>query len=99
MARHDDSLEDIYAKLALEEEDEEGVIVASNEIVVQKQSYVLIGRFLKENNVNFNTMQNVMASLWRPREGMEVHDIGGTRYSFTFFHKMDIQKVVDGRPW
>lgn len=98
MARNGDSLEDMYAKLVLEEDDEEGVIVPNNEIVVQQQSYVLIGRFLTERNVNFNAMQNVMAFLWRPKEGMEVHDIGGLRYSFTFFHKMDIQKVMDGGP-
>lgn len=30
---------------------------------------------------------------------MEVHDFGGYRYSFVFFHKMDLQKVMDGGPW
>lgn len=44
-------------------------------------------------------MQNVMATLRRPREGIEVHDIGGMRYSFVFFHKMDLQKVLEGWPW
>lgn len=29
---------------------------------------------------------------------MEVHDIGRMRYSFVFFHKMNVQKVVDGGP-
>ncbi|WOG99650.1 hypothetical protein DCAR_0519004 [Daucus carota subsp. sativus] len=89
----------MYAILVIDEEDEGGIIVASNEIVEQQQAYVLIGRFLTEKNINFNAMQNVMASLWRPKEGMEVNDIGGMRYSFTFFHKMDIQKVIDGGPW
>lgn len=89
----------MYAKLVIDEEDEGGIIVASNEIVEQQQAYVLIGRFLTEKNINFNAMQNVMASLWRPKEGMEVNDIGGMRYSFTFFHKMDIHKVIDEGPW
>lgn len=44
-------------------------------------------------------MQNVMAALWRPKEGMEVHDIVGMRYSFVFFHKMDMQKVAERGPW
>ncbi|XP_074351624.1 uncharacterized protein At4g02000-like [Apium graveolens] len=44
-------------------------------------------------------MQNVLASLWRPKEGMEVHDIGGHRYSFVFYHPLDLQKVLDGGPW
>ncbi|XP_074352667.1 uncharacterized protein LOC141691812 [Apium graveolens] len=44
-------------------------------------------------------MRNVIASLWRPKEGMEIHDLGGFRYSFVFYHKLDLQKVVDGGPW
>lgn len=43
------------------------------------QTHVLVGRFLTEKNINFNAMQNVMASLWRPKEGMEVHDLGNFR--------------------
>ncbi|KAL8112236.1 hypothetical protein AgCh_019798 [Apium graveolens] len=40
-----------------------------------------------------------MASLWRPKEGMEIHDLGDHRFSFVFFHKLDLQKVVEGGPW
>ncbi|KAL8135721.1 hypothetical protein AgCh_010378 [Apium graveolens] len=35
----------------------------------------------------------------RPKEVMEIHDLGGYRYSFVFYHKLDLQKVVDGGPW
>lgn len=89
----------MYAKLVIDEEDAEEIAVANTKIVEQRQSYVLIGRFLKEKNINFNAMQNVMAILWRPREGMQVQNIGGMRYAFTLFHKMDIQKVIEGGPW
>lgn len=99
MARQEKSLEELYAGLVIEEEDEGGIIVANTEVVKQKQTYVLIGKFLTEKNINFPAMQNVMATLWRPREGMEVHDIGDMRYSFVFFHKMDVQKVLEGGPW
>lgn len=44
-------------------------------------------------------MQNVLASLWRPKKGMEIHDIGGYRYSFVFYHIMDLRKVIEGGPW
>lgn len=73
--------------------------MARTEIVEQKQTYVLVGKFLTEKNINFMAMQNVMAVLWRPKEGMEVHDLGGMRYSFVFYHKMDLQKVIDGGSW
>lgn len=44
-------------------------------------------------------MPNVLASLWRPKEGVEIHDIRVQRYSFIFYHKLDLQKVIDGGPW
>lgn len=95
MARSEASLEEMYAKIVIDDEDEDGIVEA-NEVVEQKQSYVLVGKFLTENNINFNAMQNVMASLWRSKEGMEVHDLGGLLYSFVFYHKMDVKKVIDG---
>lgn len=93
------SLEEMYADLVIDEDDEGGIIVANSEVVQQKQTFILIGKFLTEKNINFLAMQNVLATLWRPKEGMEVHDIGGMRYSFVFFHKLDLQKVVEGGPW
>lgn len=44
-------------------------------------------------------MQNILASIWRPNEGVEIHDLGGQRYSFVFFHVLDLQKVLDEGPW
>lgn len=93
------SLEELYANISLEDEGDEGVIVGKDSIIENKQKYVLVGRFLTEKNINFNAMQNVMASLWRPKEGVEIHDLGEFRYSFVFYHKLDLQKVVEGGPW
>ncbi|XP_074352279.1 uncharacterized protein LOC141691439 [Apium graveolens] len=93
------NLEDMYNNMILEDEDEEGVIITNEELPVKEQSFVLVGRFLTEKNINFNAIQNVMASLWRPKEGMEIHDLGDHRFSFMFFHKLDLQKVVEGGPW
>lgn len=28
-----------------------------------------------------------------------MYDMGGSRYLFVFFHKMNLQKLVDGGPW
>lgn len=99
MARSEPSLEELYANLALEDEDAGGIIVGNSDVIEAKHSHVLVGKFLTEKNINFSAMQNVMASLWRPNEGMEVYDLGGFGYSFVFYHKMDLQKVLDGGPW
>lgn len=77
MSSSETNLEELYARLVEEEEDDGGVIVAESEVHPQKTTYVLVGRFLTERNIKFNAMQNVLTSLWRPKEGMEVHDTGG----------------------
>ncbi|WOG99740.1 hypothetical protein DCAR_0519095 [Daucus carota subsp. sativus] len=87
----------MYEKMTLEEEDEGGVLVGEEPITNDVQTYVLVGRFLTDKNINFNAMQNVMASLWRPKVGMEVHDLRNFRY--VFFHMLDLQKVMEGGLW
>lgn len=99
MARQGKLLEELYADLFINEEDGIGIIVTRSEVVQQNQTYVLINKFLTKNNINLFAMQNVMATLWRPKEGIEFHDIGGMRNSFVFFHKMDMQNAVEGGPW
>lgn len=71
------NLEEMYARLALEEEGGEGLIIGKEEGILTQKTFVLIGRFLTEKNINFHVMQNVLASIWRPKVGMEVHDLGG----------------------
>ncbi|XP_074336503.1 uncharacterized protein At4g02000-like [Apium graveolens] len=83
----------------MEEEEAEGIIVGAEEGRETKESFVLVGRFLTEKHVNFQAIPNVLASVWRPKEGMEVHDIGGYRYSFVFYHIMDLRKILEGGPW
>lgn len=93
------SLETLYANLSMEDDDEGGIVVGIEEVQEQKTTFVLVGRFLTDKNINFQAMQNVMASLWRPKEGMEIHDIGGFKYSFVFYHIMDLRKVIEAGPW
>ncbi|KAL8094867.1 hypothetical protein AgCh_036399 [Apium graveolens] len=67
------SLEDLYARLSIEDEESGGVILGKE--------------------------VTVLSSLWRPKEGVEIQDIGGRRYSFVFYHPMDLKKVLEGGPW
>lgn len=93
------NLEERYAQLAPEEDEGEDIIVGEEEIGVEQKTFVLIGRFLADKNINFHAMQNVLALIWRPKEGIEIHDIGGHIYSFVFYHVLDMQKVLEGGPW
>lgn len=99
MASSEKSLEEMYVNLVLEDEEEEAIIVESTDVAEVRQSFVLVGRLLTEKNINFNALRNVIASLWRSKEGMEIHDVGGGRYLFIFYHVMDLKKVVEGGLW
>lgn len=99
MAQPELSLEERYANLIIADDEEDGLIVENTDVVETKPAFVLVRRLLTQKNINFNAMRNVIASMWRPKKGMEIHDLGGFRYSFVFYHKLDLQKVVDGGPW
>lgn len=99
MANNQGSLEDMYAQLILEDEEEGGILVGSDEVRQATSTFILVGRFLTDKNINFPAMQNVLAALWRPRKGVEIHELGGQRYSFVFHHRLDMEKVLEGGPW
>lgn len=99
MASEPINLDEMYAKLRLEDEEAEGIVVGAEKRRHHQQNFVLIGKFLTEKNINFQAMQNVLPSLWRPKEEVEIHDLGGRKYSFVFYHILDIQKVLEGGPW
>lgn len=61
----------MYARLSLEEEEDEGIVITDGEIEKPKTTYTLIGHFLTDKNINFNVMQNVLASLLCPKEGIK----------------------------
>lgn len=46
MAQTSKLMEELYAHLVLEDEEDVGIFVTNNEIVEQKQTYVLVGNFL-----------------------------------------------------
>lgn len=63
MASTQTNLEDMYARLSLEEEEEGGILVGEEEIIQQKQVYILVGKLLTDRNINFQALQNVLAAL------------------------------------
>ncbi|VFQ64823.1 unnamed protein product [Cuscuta campestris] len=62
-------------------------------------SWMLMGRFLTEKLIKLEFMQQVMASVWRPVKGVQVSEIEPNLFSFVFFHKSDLQRVLEEGPW
>ncbi|CAH9067016.1 unnamed protein product [Cuscuta europaea] len=40
-----------------------------------------------------------MTSLWRPGKGISIKEVGEKRYVFSFYHRVDMNRVLDGGPW
>lgn len=47
------SLEEMCARLVLEDEEGEEILVGEEEVVKTKESFILVGRFLTDKNINF----------------------------------------------
>ena len=50
------NMEDLYVKLMIEDEEEGGVIIGVEEIQENKETFLLVGRFLTNKNINFQAM-------------------------------------------
>ncbi|VFR00567.1 unnamed protein product [Cuscuta campestris] len=62
-------------------------------------SWMLVGRFLTDKLIKLEFTQQVMASVWRPVKGVQVSEIEPNLFSFVFFHKSDLQRVLEEGPW
>uniref|UniRef100_A0A803PVR0 Reverse transcriptase domain-containing protein n=1 Tax=Cannabis sativa TaxID=3483 RepID=A0A803PVR0_CANSA len=92
---------DQYDQFQLEEEEEGELLCDIVEDVGQPidDRWCLVGKFLTRRLIDFDSMQNTLASLWQPRKGMFVNELEHNLYIFQFYHEVDIQRVIDGSPW
>ncbi|XP_074327332.1 uncharacterized protein LOC141665252 [Apium graveolens] len=99
MARY----QDIYAQLAdldIEgEENGEFVLEDGVEEEINKYELCLVGRFLTEKNINNGAMKTKMADVWKPAMGISIKEIEMGFYLFQFYHREDLQWVLNGGPW
>lgn len=55
--------------------------------------WCLVGRFLTNRSIHFQSMQNTLAALWKPVKGVWIKDLGSSCFSFQFYHENDILYV------
>ncbi|XP_060971235.1 uncharacterized protein LOC133037758 [Cannabis sativa] len=86
----------------LQIDEEEGGVLFDNPSELEDEvdaRWCLVGRLLTNRVSDFDTVRNVMASLWRPVKGMFVKELEFNRFLFQFFHELDINRVLEGTPW
>ncbi|KAM6550863.1 hypothetical protein CsatB_000671 [Cannabis sativa] len=91
--------EEVMRVQVAEEEEDEVAIEERDEDDGIDARWCLVGRFLSDRDFDFETMQNVLASLWKPGMDMFVKELPPDRYLFQFYHEVDIQRVITGSPW
>jgi hypothetical protein len=84
-----------------EEEEEEGFCFDFDEEEAEQVDlrWCLVGRFLCERAIHFNSMKVRMADLWKPVKGVTIKEATGGKFLFHFAHPLDMEAVLNGGPW
>jgi hypothetical protein len=61
--------------------------------------WCLVGRFLCERAIHFNSMKVRMADLWKPVKGVTIKEVPTGKFLFHFAHPLDMKAVLNGGPW
>lgn len=88
------------ASLFVDGDDDDGIVYGQGELEDKVDySLCLVGRFVTDRPINYNDMSYSLAELWRPGEGVHVHELNGGLYLFHFFHEVDLYRVMILGPW
>ena len=95
------SVEDLYANMSLEEDEEAGHVFEdiSNEVAATDFQWCLVRQFLTDRVINLMAMKNTLASIWCLVKGVYIKELSPTLFLFEFFHELDMDRVVNGGPW
>uniref|UniRef100_A0A803PTS4 Zinc knuckle CX2CX4HX4C domain-containing protein n=1 Tax=Cannabis sativa TaxID=3483 RepID=A0A803PTS4_CANSA len=93
----------IMEELVIEEELEEGLVLqdlgeGGEEEFVYDWRLCLVGRFISTGAIDFPSMQQTLAALWKPGKGVYIKELDVNRFLFQFYHEIDIKRVVTGSP-
>lgn len=99
MARYR-NIDDQMGGLSIDEEENESFVFEGDvEEAVDRYELCLVGRFLTEKNLNIRAMKSKMADIWKPTMGINIKEIDAGIFLFQFYHKEDLQWVLNGGPW
>jgi hypothetical protein len=87
LSLHDEEEEDF--RFDFEEEGEDQVDLC----------WCLVGRFLSERSIHFNSIEVRMADLWKPVKGVTIKEAAAGKFLFHFNHSLDMEAVLNSGPW
>ncbi|GAU49866.1 hypothetical protein TSUD_366220 [Trifolium subterraneum] len=88
-----------FESLNLDEEEELNFVVGEDTHEQHDLNLCLVGRFVHDRPIRFNSIKACLADVWRPVKGMTVKEATQGLYLFKFFHPLDVEEVLKGGPW
>ncbi|GAU36753.1 hypothetical protein TSUD_318520 [Trifolium subterraneum] len=85
-----------FENLNLDEEEELNFVVREDTEEQHDLNLCLVGRFVHDRPIRFNSMKACLADVWRPVKGMTVKEATQGLYLFKFFHPLDVEEVLKG---
>jgi hypothetical protein len=61
--------------------------------------HCLIGRILTDKPIRLQFLKDRLAFLWQPVKGVKVIPLDQAKFLFQFYHKLDVESVLNGGPW
>ncbi|GAU34127.1 hypothetical protein TSUD_66060 [Trifolium subterraneum] len=88
-----------FESLNLDEEEDLNLVVEEDIDEEHDLNLCLVGRFVHDRPIRFNSMKACLADVWRPVKGMTVKEATQGLYLFKFFHPLDVEEVLKVGPW
>ncbi|XP_031091148.1 uncharacterized protein LOC116027532 [Ipomoea triloba] len=92
-----------FANLSLAELGEEETVQQLDGISLRQPEpeivYLAVGRLVTAKPIRFHFFKDTMASIWQPVMGMNVMELKPRLYLFRFFHKKELDRIIDDGPW
>jgi len=97
----EEELARMWGNLALNEEENEGISVASEELdyMIGRGSLCLIGKVLVDRFVPKDSIRGPLMRAWNPAGEVSFKVIGGNMFVADFELAEDKGRVLEGRPW
>ena len=90
------TMEDLWARFSLTEEEEGGVEVPrQTEVVVHR----LAGKFFTKRVLNVDAVARTFKPLWRVSGELKIRDLGENILLFEFDDNLDMERVLEYEPW
>ncbi|CAH9099410.1 unnamed protein product [Cuscuta europaea] len=98
-------LADRYGRLQLEEKDGDEVDMLLPDFNENEDweggmsEWSLVGMVLSDKAIKFLLFRDTMASIWSPSRGISSKDISDKMYLFSFYHEIDMRRVLEYGLW